>query len=51
MSKFLKLLQKIMSGTSDRNIDFSELCKLLSHLGFELRIKGSHHIFYKEGME
>lgn len=51
MSKFEKLLQKILSGTSDRNIDFQELCNLLSGLGFDERIKGSHHIFSKEGVE
>lgn len=51
MSKFEKLVQKILSGNSDRNIDFDELCKLLSNLGFDERIKGSHHIFNKEGVE
>jgi predicted RNA binding protein YcfA (HicA-like mRNA interferase family) len=51
MSKFEKLLQKILSGTSDRNIDFQELCNLLSGLGFDERIKGSHPIFFKEGVE
>lgn len=44
-------MQKILSGTSDRNIDFQELCNLLSGLGFDERIKGSHHIFSKEGVE
>jgi len=48
MSKFEKLIQKILSGTSDRNIEFDELCKLLSTLGFDERIKGSHHIYYKK---
>lgn len=51
MSKFEKLLQKILSGTSDKNIDFDELCKLLGNLGFDERIKGSHHIFHKEAVE
>jgi hypothetical protein len=51
MSKFEKLVQKILSGTSDRNIDFQELCKLLNGLGFDERIKGGHHILSKEGVE
>ena len=40
-----------MSGNSDKNIDFNELCNLLTRLGFDERIKGSHHIFHKEGVE
>ena len=50
MSKFEKLIQKILSGTSDRNIEFNELCRLLTTLGFEERIKGSHHIYFKSGI-
>jgi len=46
-----KLLIKILSGTSDANIPFSELCQLLRRLGFEERVRGSHHIFSKEGIE
>jgi predicted RNA binding protein YcfA (HicA-like mRNA interferase family) len=51
MSQFDKLLEKILSGTSDSNISFSALCQLLGHLGFSERIKGSHHIFTKEEIE
>ncbi len=39
-----------MSGRSDSNIRFSELCSLLDTLGLESRIKGSHHIYWKEGL-
>ncbi len=45
MSPYDKLLSKILRGTSDANIPFSELCALLEHLGFDERIRGSHHIF------
>ena len=45
-----KLLLKIFSGKSDANIKFDELMDLLKSLGFEMRIKGSHHIFRKEGV-
>ena len=51
MSKHVKLLIKILRGTSDKNIDFEELRNLLIRLGFEERIKGSHHILTKEGVE
>ena len=40
-----------MMGTSDANIRFNELCQLLVALGFSERIRGSHHIFTKEGIE
>ena len=51
MTKFEKLIQKILSGTSDKNIDFEDLPKLLLFYGFTERIKGSHHIYYKNGVD
>lgn len=46
MGKYGKVLQDVLSGRKDGNIDFNELCKLLENLGFVLRrISGSHHIF------
>ena len=46
-----KILQKILLGTSDKNIDFTSLRNLLKSLGFQERVKGSHYIFYKEEIE
>mgnify|MGYP003449581252 CR=1 FL=1 len=51
MSKIEKLLLKVVSGSSDQNISFSDLILILTTFGFEFRIKGSHHIFFKEGIE
>lgn len=51
MSKFEKVLLKILRGTSDKNILFDEVCYLLDSLGFQLRMRGSHHIYFKEGIE
>lgn len=51
MSKFDKLLQKLLSGVSDKNIDFDDLAKLLISLDFVVRIKGSHHIFTNPKVE
>lgn len=51
MGKYSKLLSKIFSGTSAQNIDFAELCRLLIHLGFKERIKGDHHIFFRDDIE
>jgi hypothetical protein len=48
MGKHEKLLLKILSGASDANIQFEDLCSLLKYLGFDMRVKGSHHIFRKE---
>ena len=45
MGKYSKIRQKILSGSSDTNVEFSTLCQLLIRLGFEERVKGSHHIF------
>lgn len=46
-----KTLEKVLRGTSDANIRFDDLRSLLATLGFEERIKGSHHIFTRAGME
>ncbi|WP_347179285.1 type II toxin-antitoxin system HicA family toxin [Roseofilum acuticapitatum] len=51
MSQRDKLLMKILLGNSDTNIPFNPLCELLKSLGFEERVRGSHHIFSKVGVE
>jgi hypothetical protein len=50
MSRPAKTLEKVLRGTSDANIGFADLCGLLRHLGFDVRVKGSHHIFTREGV-
>lgn len=45
MGKYSRLREIILSGSSDSNIEFSELCQFLVRVGFAERIKGSHHIF------
>jgi hypothetical protein len=45
-----KLLFRVLQGTSDASIPFDALCALLRHLGFSERVKGSHHIFAREGV-
>jgi predicted RNA binding protein YcfA (HicA-like mRNA interferase family) len=51
MAKPEKLLTRILQGTSDANIPYRELCRLLERLGFQRRIRGDHHIFTREGVE
>ena len=45
MTRHDKTLERILRGASDANISFDELCSLLRSLGFNERVKGSHHIF------
>ena len=51
MGKYSKLRERILAGISDSNVDFTALCQLLARLGFDERVKGSHHIFTKEDVE
>jgi predicted RNA binding protein YcfA (HicA-like mRNA interferase family) len=51
MARIDKIEIQILSGRSDANIDFSDLCRLLNKFGFDERTKGSHHIFTKDGVE
>lgn len=48
MSRPAKTLDKVIRGQSDANIAFNDLRGLLLHLGFEERVKGSHHIFTRD---
>ena len=51
MTRSDKLLERLLRGTSDTNIPFDGLRHLLGELGFDERIRGSHHIFTKAGVE
>jgi hypothetical protein len=51
MSKFEKLLEKILNGNSDNNLSINDLMALLNMLGFEKKAgAGSHAIFKKVGI-
>lgn len=51
MSKHGKTFSRVLQGSSDANIAFDDLCQLLRRLGFEERIRGSHHLFKKANVE
>ena len=52
MSKIRKILTDILSGRSDANIAFADLCHLLDRAGFQCRKGGgSHVIFHKAEIE
>jgi len=46
-----KTLNQILRGTSDANISFSSMRRLLGRLGFQERTRGDHHIFTRSGVE
>ena len=50
MDRHERLRQTVLGGRSDANIQFADLRALLSHLGFSERVRGSHHLFDKEGI-
>jgi predicted RNA binding protein YcfA (HicA-like mRNA interferase family) len=51
MGKYDKLFANILSGRNDQSIRFSELTHLLLAMDFNERIKGSHHIYYRQDIE
>ncbi len=46
-----RTLSRVLRGASDSNIGLNALRQLLLRLRFEERIRGSHHIFRKDGVE
>ena len=50
MTRREKYIQRILSGRSDTDLAFADLVSLLESLGFEHRVRGSHHIFTKTGI-
>ena len=51
MSQRLKFLTQLLTISPLSTLDFDALVNLLLFLGFEQRVKGSHHIFSKSGIE
>lgn len=47
MSK-TKILEKVLSGSSDSNINFDDLRNLILSFGFSERTKGDHFIYTKK---
>ena len=46
-----KIFERVLSRQADANIRFNDLRNLLIWLGFEERIRGSHHVFIRKGVE
>jgi len=51
MPRHERILERILRGMSDTNIDFDDLRNVLLRLDFEERIRGSHHIFTRTDVE
>ena len=50
MSRHERLLERILCGRSDANVRFTDLRALMQYLGFSQRVRGSHHLFDREGV-
>ena len=44
------VLRRGLSGAADAAIRFDDLCRMLENLGFDKRVRGSHHVFRKTGV-
>jgi hypothetical protein len=52
MSSWEKTLAQVLDPRRDRNVVFTEVVTLLRRLGFDERMgSGSHHIFFRDGVE
>ncbi len=51
MGKHDKIMEKILRGVSDANIAFQDIRGMLLYMGFDERIRGSHHVYRKKGIE
>lgn len=50
MGKQEKLLEQLSNASQDANWNFQDITGLLHRLGWEMRIRGSHHFFRKTGV-
>ena len=50
MNRHERIRRRLLGGRSDANVRFDELRSLLLNLGFVERVRGSHHIFRKDGV-
>ena len=50
MNRHERLLRTILGGRSDANVRFEDLRALMRYLVFDERIRGSHHVYRKQGI-
>ena len=51
MGKYDRLFASILSGRNDQSIRFIELTHLLRAMGFNERMRGDHHIYYRQDID
>jgi hypothetical protein len=51
VTRLRRALPRVLAGTADRNVKFNELHGILIALGFHERVRGSHRIYTREGVE
>jgi predicted RNA binding protein YcfA (HicA-like mRNA interferase family) len=51
VARIEKVLDQILRGNADANIAFAQMRRVLQTLGFQERVRGSHHIFTRDGVE
>ena len=51
MTAILKILDAVLNADRDNNILFSDLQRVLDYLGFHHRVRGSHFIYWREGID
>ena len=51
MTAILKILDSVLNADRDNNILFSDLQRMLDYLGFHHRVRGSHFIYWREGID
>lgn len=50
MARLREFLDALLAGRQDQSIRFESLCNLLQRLGFDMRARGSHHVFTRDGV-
>lgn len=50
MTRRDKDLARVLDPASDAAISFEMLVHVLKRLGFDVRVRGSHHVFFKDGV-
>ena len=50
MTRHDKTIDRIVCGNADAGIRFQDLVAVLSKLGFDMRVRGDHHIFSRTGI-
>ena len=51
MPSLRKVFEAVLTGRSDTNVRFDDLRRVLRRLGFSERVRGSHYIYSRQGVD